>query len=178
MDLSEHRRVIYTPRLKIRALESKDTDLLVDWRNQDYIREVSRQSKKITHSEHEKWFKGSRERRLDFVLCDITSDTPIGLISFERSEKSVMFDGYYEMSKYIGDKNYLGKGLAFEGCEALLSVLEQVESINGVYAVTKSNNRSNIGLNLKLGFVIDDPAVNTNLQKSNLILMKKVFHSR
>lgn len=178
MDLSKYRKVISSPRLKIRPLEIKDSELIVMWRNQDYIREVSRQDKKISLSEHKKWFKDSREHRLDYVFIDKKSTVPIGVVSFDYSKNSDILNGYLEMSKYIGNKDYLGKGLAYEVCNALFCFLESKNSIDGIYAITKKDNNINIKLNTKLGFVIHEDSLATYNQKIDMLVMKKIFHKK
>ena len=70
MDLEKHRRIILTSRLKIRPMKIEDSSLLVKWRNQKYIRNVSRKNKVITQVEHKKWFESTRDNRLDFVFFD------------------------------------------------------------------------------------------------------------
>jgi [ribosomal protein S5]-alanine N-acetyltransferase len=178
MDLNKYRKVIYSKRLKIRPIDEKDTDLLVKWRNQDYIRNASRLNKKITSEEHKKWFKDSRKHRLDFIFIDIVSDVPIGVVSFDLAESPDSFKGYFEMSKYIGNKDYLGKGLAYEVCDELFNFLKKENSLNGIYAITKKDNYNNIKLNLKLEFEINDQQANAAFYESGLLLMKRSFKDK
>ena len=175
MDFEMHRRIISSSRLKIRPMKIEDSSLLVKWRNQDYIRDVSRKNKVITRVEHEKWFESTRNKRLDFVFCDKLSETPIGVVSFQVSERGGIFEHYYEMSKYIGNEEYLGKGLAFEACNKLLSTLKEDSLIAGIFAVTKKSNQSNIALNQKLGFVVYEKPEILDFLEPDFILMKLSF---
>lgn len=156
-------------------MKIEDSSLLVKWRNQDYIRNVSRKDKAITRVEHKKWFESTREKRLDFVFCDKLSETPIGVVSFQVSERGGIFERYSEMSKYIGNAKYVGKGLAFEACNKLLSTLRKDSSIAGIFAVTKKSNQSNIALNQKLGFVVYEKPETLNFLEPDFILMKLTF---
>ena len=175
MDLDNQRKQLFTSRLFIRPMEISDTDIIVEWRNQEYIREVSLKKKKITASEHNKWFLESREYRLDFVFFDKLSQEPIGVVSFDGSKKQSIFKNYYEMSKYIGNRKFLGKGLAYEVCSALLDELRSNKLIEGVYAVTRKDNHVNKRLNKKLGFQVYDNYQNKIDLKKNFIFMHKDF---
>ena len=177
MDLNKYKKVIYSKRLKIRPIDEADTDLLVKWRNQDYIRNASRLNKKITSAEHKVWFKDSRKHRLDFIFLDKASEEPIGVVSFDLAENLDSFKGYFEMSKYIGNQDYLGKGLAYEVCDVLFNFLKNENSLNGIYAITKKDNYNNIKLNLSLGFEIND-SVDLSFQKSGLLLMELKFEDK
>ena len=175
MDLSEHNKILFTSRLMIRPMGIKDTDIIVEWRNQDYIREVSLNNKIISSTEHKNWFKKSRDNRLDFIFFDKLSKEPIGVVSFDRSKKQSFFSDYFELSKYIGNKNYFGKGLAYEVCIALLDELNSNNKIMGIYAVTRSDNLANIGLNIKLGFKIFKGPISKITTKKDFVLMHKDF---
>lgn len=175
MDLSKHNKILFTSRLVIRPMEIKDTEIVVGWRNQDYIREVSLNKKIISSKEHKNWFQKSRKNRLDFIFFDKLSEEPIGVVSFDRSKTQSFFSDYFELSKYIGNKNYFGKGLAYEVCIALLNELNSNNKIMGIYAVTRIDNLANIGLNKKLGFKTYDGPIDKITLKKNFILMHKDF---
>lgn len=174
MDIGD-KGALLTSRLSIRELKNEDGPLIVRWRNQTYIRNVSRNDKTLTIEEHKRWFDGSRERRLDFIFADRESNEAIGLVSFERSEIGGTLDQYYELSKYIGNEAYMGRGLAYEACEKLLIALEDEEGIPGIFAVTRKDNETNIRVNAKLGFRIADSLLNPNMDPTVFFLMVKTF---
>lgn len=148
-------KTISSPRLSYRELKIDDTDLIVEWRNSKRLRKVSLTKDKFTAEGHKNWFINSRDSRSDFIFSEKLSKLPIGMISLEHKTFQSMSDNCFELSKFIGNDSFGGKGYAFEATEAVLNYFKKYNDVNFFFAVTRADNIPNIKLNQKVGFVIE-----------------------
>tara|TARA_B100000965_G_scaffold403451_1_gene431575 strand:- start:490 stop:1005 length:516 start_codon:yes stop_codon:yes gene_type:complete len=146
---------IKSPRLNYRQLRVEDSELIVNWRNSSRLQNVSHVKKRFTLEEHQDWFFKTRERRRDIIFSDNQNDLPIGMISLERDKYEALPGNCFELSKFIGNKNFSGKGLALEATNTVLNFFKKSEDVDFFFAITRSDNVSNIRLNEKVGFEIE-----------------------
>ncbi len=78
-----------------------------------------------------------------------------------------------ELSKYIGNEKYLGKGYALEATDTLINYAFSNIGIDYIYAITRSDNEKNIKLNLKLGFKIYELPDSMDYDESIWTYMRK-----
>lgn len=145
---------ITSPRLNYRKLKVEDSELILKWRNNPRLQNVSHIKKKFTFREHQDWFLKTRERRRDIIFSDNKNDSPIGMISLEKDKYEGLSGNYFELSKFIGNENFTGKGLALEATNAVLNFFKESEDVDFFFAITRSDNISNIKLNKEVGFEI------------------------
>lgn len=133
---------------------------ILNIRNADHILAFS---KGISKEEHLNFInKYANLERIDFAIFCLDDSSWIGGVSLNKTEFGL------EIGKYIGNKNYLGKGLAKKFMFSFIKFIKEfLPAGTLIYAKTKINNTRNIELNKKLGFMtlkkIDD----------NFILMKR-----
>ena len=130
----------------LREMFTDDADLIVKWRNDPEIQKWMFNQDILTKEEHLSWFD-RRENRIDFMICEVESGKPIGTVNFINIEEDRA-----EAGKMIGDKNYWGGGYAKEAFILWLNIGFNDLGFEEVYVKTMSQNKPNIGLNLKLGF--------------------------
>tara|TARA_B100000427_G_C15520008_1_gene599893 strand:- start:4911 stop:5444 length:534 start_codon:yes stop_codon:yes gene_type:complete len=151
--MSHFEQEIISSRLILRALSLEDSNLIVSWRNNKEIKDFSFSKEEITLEGHRDWFKKTRNIRLDYLFLELQNLEPIGLVSLQKNKYDDQLRSY-ELSKYIGNKKYLGKGYALEATEALINYAFTNINVDYVFSVTRSDNKSNIKLNTKLGFKV------------------------
>ena len=130
----------------LREMTRDDADYIVKWRNDPAIQKWMFNRDHITKEGHLRWFE-NRENRIDFMICEVRSDKPIGTVNFTNIEKQKA-----EAGKMLGDKSYWGGGYAKEAFILLLNIGFNDLGFTEIYIKTMSQNKPNIGLNLKLGF--------------------------
>ena len=143
-------------RLGYRELNIEDSQLIVDWRNSSRLRKVSRKKQKFTLENHKKWFIKTRSTRSDFIFFEKNTRKSIGMISLENKKYNILSENSYELSKFIGNPNFSGKGFALEATSTVLDHFKKNNNVEFFYAVTRKDNYSNIKLNQKVGFVIEE----------------------
>lgn len=131
-------------------LPSSDNKNLLEVRNAKHVRSNMHNTLPITEEEHLEFLqKYDSLQRLDFVLQHHDSGEYVGAMYISLTHHG------FEIGKYIGNKKFLGKGLAFPISNLFIDFIKKnVVEIEKISAVTKLKNYKNINLNFKLGFKI------------------------
>ncbi len=131
-------------------LAAADVENLLAIRNADHVTSNMRNASKITNEEHLNFLKNYASlQRVDFVLLDKNRGAYVGGMSV-----SLTLHGF-ELGKYIGNVDYLGRGIAFPMSISFISyVRANISEIDDIRAVTRQDNYKNINLNFRLGFKI------------------------
>jgi len=149
MNIENH--IIKGERVLLRNMREDDAPYIIRWRNNPDIIKWMFNQNPLTLEEHIRWFYSEeKQKRYDYIICDILNDKPIGSVCFNNIEGHKA-----ELGKMIGDKNYEGKGYAKEAVSLWLDFGFNILRLTTIIAKTMSNNTANIKLNEKLGFVIE-----------------------
>jgi len=132
-------------------------------RNTKNVLESIRDPKPISFDTHSKFISTYDQRdRVDFVCIHHLSGDYIGSVNINRTLYG------YELGKYIGNPDYLGRRLALPMTKSfLIYVASHFKPPLNIVAVTRIENERNIRLNKNLGFVI------VGIVDSRYYLMKK-----
>ena len=88
-------------------------------------------------------------QRVDLVLVNRDKKQYVGGMNISLSTYG------FEIGKYIGNADYLGKGIAYPMSMSFMRfVKENLSEISKIRALTRLDNYKNINLNFKLGFRI------------------------
>ena len=143
-------------RLGYRELNIEDSQLIVDWRNSSRLKKASFKKQKFSLEDHKKWFIKTRSTRNDFIFFDKNTGKSIGMISLENKKYNILSENCYELSKFIGNSSFSGKGYALEATSTVLDHFKKNNNVEFFYAITRKDNYSNIKLNQKVGFAIEE----------------------
>lgn len=107
-------------RLGQRAVEESDRWRLLDWRNQERVREFSADSDRISRDDHDRWFDRLVAERTDRFLIATIGERPIGVVQLVDLEPD---DGRCSWGCHLGETDVppgtgaclpvLGLGLGF-----------------------------------------------------------------
>jgi len=156
-------------RVILRALQSVDLQMTMDWRNQDSIRKAFIDSSVITRQRHQNWWKQYQQRRNDFVfIVEGKRDSrPIGQLSLydlDLEKRTAEFGRFM-----IGEPDAGSKGYAQEAIDVLLSWAFNQFDLEYVYLRVRSDNAAAIRIYNKCGFT----AVKTNDSITDMRLTKQ-----
>ena len=143
-----------TERIYIRRMTPDDTDLIVDWRNRDAVRNNFFFRETFTRQMHENWIREKIDTGLveQFIVCLKGNDRPIGssyLRDIDRQEKSA------EYGIFIGEDDARGKGLGYEILCATMEYAHNRIGLHKVIARAISTNIASISIFEKYGFSHD-----------------------
>ncbi|MGP7818523.1 UDP-4-amino-4,6-dideoxy-N-acetyl-beta-L-altrosamine N-acetyltransferase [Niallia sp. 01092] len=140
-------------RVYLQNVDHSHFDLILKWRNQEYIRRMMLDNHLITLEEHEKWFQQNIvEGNSNFIMKILYLDQlPIGVVNIN------ILDAIERICKwgfYIGDSNApngLGKVMGYLALNFIFNKLH----MNKLYAEVLENNSKSIAVHKKLGFSQD-----------------------
>ena len=129
---------------------------LLKVRNAEHVVKNMRNSLPIDEAEHLNFLKKYYSlHRVDFVLKHKKTSDYVGGMNIALTNYG------FEMGKYIGNRNFLGKGLSFSMAQSFLYFIKvNFKEIQRIHSVTKICNYKNINLNYKLGFEITQKVEN------------------
>mgnify|MGYP001203307838 CR=1 FL=1 len=138
--------IIRGERIYLRPMTIEDSSIVVSWGNSERVLKWMFSQTKISINSHISWFK-SRKSRIDYMIIECLTDTPIGTLNFIFKENSSA-----EAGKLIGNVEFLGKGYAKEAFSLWVKYGFKSLNLKSIYILTKSTNQNNIILNEKIGF--------------------------
>lgn len=138
--------------VSIRKFEEHDIPNKIKWVNDPENNRFLHYDLPLEYDKTVSWFaknKDSKER-FDAVIC--VDDVPVGLIGLLSISEDTKDAEYYIL---IGDRTYLGKGIALKASKLLLSYAFSTLMLRRVYLFVEVGNSSAIHLYERLGFVKD-----------------------
>ena len=132
-----------------------EPSLILQIRNSIDVVQMSSSNKEVSKKEHNFFIKNYLKLpRIDLVIIDQLTNKYVGSVNINLTNYGL------EIGKYIGDKKFLGTGIAYYGMISFLKFLKIYLSGKKIVAKTMKNNEVNIHINKKLGFlnikVLDD----------------------
>jgi RimJ/RimL family protein N-acetyltransferase len=116
-------------------------------RNRPHVVERMAAREEIGEDDHREFLgRYSQRDRYDFVLIDRRADRYVGAFYLTHLESLP------QIGKYIGDTEYLGRGIAYTAMQRLLDYGRSKAGLRRVVSMTRTDNTANIALNTKLGF--------------------------
>lgn len=135
---------------KARLYDIKPNDLekVLEWRNEESIRNVMFNSEIITNEQHTKWFHRISKSPYDISKIFYYDEVPYGVLNITRIDK---VNETCEWGFYIGNQSS-PKGMgAILGYTALNYIFEEL-LIRKLSAQVLNNNKKSINFHEKLGF--------------------------
>lgn len=145
--MTKQRKVIRGKRVFLRPIELDDAVNIVKWRNDPEIKRWMFNQDQITLETHLNWFHSLKSNRIDYVICDIENEKPIGTLNFINIKYKKA-----EAGKMLGDKEYWGKGYAKEAFKLWIDFGFSELGLEVITVQTMAENIGNIKLNEKLAF--------------------------
>lgn len=104
----------------LRPMTWEDTDLIVTWRNQDFVRKNFIYQKPFTREGHENWIRTQIETGhvVQFIICKRAGDEPVGSVYFRDIDRE---HRKAEYGIFIGKADALGIGIGTEAAELAVS---------------------------------------------------------
>lgn len=135
-----------TSSLSIRNIKSDDLQDLFIWRNHPVIKMASLNTKTISLSEHQRWFRDKIRDKKCTIYILYSKKYKVGVIRFEKKA------GIIKVSVML-NPDFIGRGL---GCEAIKlgveSYLNEKKPVYPIIAEIKKGNNASINAFKKSGF--------------------------
>jgi len=163
-------RMYGTDRIYIRRITEDDTDLIVDWRNREDVREHFFFREKFTRQMHEKWLREKIATGLveQFIVCLKDGDRPVGSSYLRDIDRDKMTAEY---GIFIGEADARGIGLGSDILTATMDYALNELKLKKVRARAISDNLASIHIFEKYGFKIDETIRNVTCSDANIVDM-------
>jgi len=140
--------------MRYRSIEREDLKRLRNWRNRDDIRSVTREYRLLNMVNQEDWLEDiSRDKNNEIFIVEIGDScvwVPIGVCGLCYIN---WVNRNAEVSIYIGNKKYRGRGLGRKILKFLESKAFKEFNLYKLWAEIFSNNISSIALFKSCGYV-------------------------
>lgn len=131
-----------------------DCELIRTWRLSKHVSDFFPSFYPISDRSQQEWLTKTLDddSKIYFVICDISSQEPIGLIFLEHIDR---LNQHAEFGFYIGEKKYFGTGIGIEAELILLEYAFFQQNMQKIYCETLDFNQKVISQHIKIGFKKD-----------------------
>lgn len=139
--------------IRLRAIEKEDLKQLRNWRNEPEIKKFTREYRELSMQNQLQWLDSLASDKNTIMFAVETKKgklvgcTGLTYIDWKNSRA--------EVSIYIGDKNYKGKGYGTDTLKTLIKYGFEELNLHLLFGEIFEYNKANIGLFEKCGFKKD-----------------------
>lgn len=103
----------------LRLMDGEDTDLIIQWRNTEYVRRNFIYQKPFTRQGHETWIREMIDtgKAVQFIICVKDTGKPVGSVYLRDIDKN---HHKAEYGIFIGEKEALGKGFGTQAARLMI----------------------------------------------------------
>lgn len=139
-------------KISLRLMDKEDTDRIVTWRNQDFVRRNFIYQQDFTREGHEKWIRTMIDTGLavQFMICIGEEQRPVGCVylrDIDRIHKKA------EYGIFIGEKDAWGQGYGTWAAKKMIAYAFEKEGLHKLMLRVLAENQGAIRSYEKAGFV-------------------------
>jgi len=140
--------------VRLRQIEESDLPKLRDWRNSPYIRAYTREYRLLNMLNQKKWFESLFTDQSNIMFAIEKKDTKeiIGCCGLTHINWK---EGNGEVSIYIGEREWQGKGCASDALQLLLKYGFEELRLHRIYATIFQYNNASVKFFERNGFKLE-----------------------
>jgi RimJ/RimL family protein N-acetyltransferase len=127
--------------LKIRKVNSGDSEILLEWRNHPEVYKFALTAKPVSQEDHEKWFSKKLNDSNCFFYLGLIDGRPCGSVRYDILNES----SDAEISISLAPE-FWGKGIASELINISESILKNETSVQNIIATVLNENKNSMRL--------------------------------
>lgn len=142
-------------RLYYRSIAEADTDLVLRWRNSDYVRKHFIYRNLITREDHFRWLHNQVEMGnvIQFLMYEKKSNQPIGSV-YLRDVDYIKRTAEYGI--FIGEGEYRGCGYGTEAAKDMIAYAFDQLRLESLILRVLADNKQAIRSYENAGFILDE----------------------
>ncbi len=119
MEQKEGTLILEGADIYLRLMDEGDTDLIIGWRNTDFVRRNFIYQKPFTRQGHETWIKEMIHtgKAVQFIICRKDTGKSVGSVYLRDIDRN---HHKAEYGVFIGEKEALGKGFGTQAARLML----------------------------------------------------------
>ncbi len=139
-------------KVSLRLMENGDTDLIVRWRNQDFVRRCFIFQKDFTREGHETWIRTMIDTGLavQFMICAGEEQRPVGSVylrDIDRTHRKA------EYGIFIGERDAWGQGYGTWAARKMIAYAFEDQGLHKLMLRVLAENQGAIRSYEKAGFI-------------------------
>ncbi len=140
--------------LKYRPITLEDTDMVLKWRNSDFVRNRFIYRSVISREEHVSWFNNRvvPGEVIQFIIIEKSSDMPIGSVYLRDVDREAK---QAEYGIFIGEESARGKGYGSETASCIVGYCFETLGFNKLMLRVLEGNEAAIRSYEHAGFTRD-----------------------
>ena len=149
--------IIRGNKVNLRPITMDDTELIVNWRNEESVRKYFIFRDDFTNEMHNKWMKTKVETGevVQYIIEDADNNMPVGSVYFRDIDKK---NRTAEFGIFIGEEKARGKGLGTEATRAFVEYGFKKIKLHRIMLRVLEENKRAIKSYLNVGFEIEGQA--------------------
>lgn len=143
-----------TDKIYLYPITELDTEMVLRWRNSEFIRDHFIYRKEITAADHQKWLdeKVKTGKVVQFVICLCESNKPVGSVYIQNVD---LLHKNAEYGIFIGEEAATGKGCGTDAAKLMIQYAFEVLGLHKLYLRVLSNNERAIRSYERAGFKVE-----------------------
>ncbi|MFI3201343.1 MAG: GNAT family protein [Eubacteriales bacterium] len=139
-----------TIEIYLRKIELEDTELIIRWRNSEYVRPFFIYQEPFTREGHLKWIETMIDtgRGYQFMICEKETLLPIGCVYLRDYEKG---HKHIEYGIFIGEHSLKGKGVGTLAARLIIQFAFEQLQVHRVFARVIAGNIASSRIMMKAG---------------------------
>lgn len=154
--MDKKNQIIKSQRLVLRPITENDTDLIVCWRNKDFVKNNFLYREELTEEIHNNWLetKVKTGNVIQFIIEFEGENNiiPVGSVYLRDIDYA---NSCAEFGIFIGDKKALGKGIGTETAKLILDFAHNQLGLHRIFLRLLADNTAAYKSYRKAGFVME-----------------------
>lgn len=145
---------IESERIVYRQITQDDTDLILKWRNSDFVKKYHIYQKDISREEHLNYYHNQCETGniIQFIMSTKNDNIPFGCVFLKNVKDS---NSKAEYGIFIGYEEMMSNGLGSEACKRITEFAFEELNLHKVYLRVFENNERAIKSYKNAGYEIE-----------------------
>ncbi len=164
-------------KIYLRPITMADTDRIISWRNQDWVRRNFIYQEPFTKQGHETWMRTrvATGDAVQFIICDKQTDRPLGSVYFRDIDRG---NRKAEYGIFIGEADATGRGIGTQAARLAVAYAKDVLGLHKLMLRVFADNTGAIKSYQNAGFVREAYLKDEILQEGvyrDMLLMAVIF---
>ena len=140
--------------IHLRPLLLEDTDMIIRWRNSDFVRNCFIYQQDFTHAGHLRWFGEQifTGKVIQFIVVENGTEKPLGSVYLRDIDRE---HSKAELGIFLSSVNVCGKGIGTESVRLLVRYAFHGVGLHRVYLRVFADNGRAIAAYQRAGFQIE-----------------------
>lgn len=143
-----------TDRVYLCPITEQDTEMVLRWRNSEFVRQYFIYRDELTAAEHQNWLeqKVKKGKVAQFIIFSLEDNKPVGSVYIQNID---LIHKNAEYGIFIGEEEVTGKGYGTDAAKLIIKYAFENLGLHKLYLRVLSDNERAIRSYLHAGFEVE-----------------------